>query len=257
MRRTGNRGANYMPPSFKVRCGVNLHTIALNAKGQLVRLDHDPADLPRERKHEEIGGTPCRCTEVIRLLRKAIRDESLIQALPRPLQRPARLAVNHSWGDYDDPTFHSQEWVLKKPLWERPEGLKRLVEKVLGERLGLPGNVSANLTGRSWSHAAYDLTLSSGTSLPYRGWIPYDWKSAIYDHQLAALGGCLTLALRHPDCDVYLLKPQDQAVAVLCRPILGPAGSLRFVTRYGKLVTQADGSGYRVAKLWRRPSCRS
>ena len=254
MRRTGNRRDYLMPHEFKVRCGGRLHTIALNAKGQLVPLDHDPAELRRERRYMEIGGTPCRCTQVIRLFRKAIRaDESLIQTLPRPLQRPARLAVEHDCGAGDEPPFRSLLWGLRKPFWKRPEGLKRLVAKVLQERLGLPEAVTVGVTG-SLGYTAYGLTLSSGASLLYRGRIPDDWKTAIYDHQLADLRGCLTVALRSPDCKVPLPKPQDQAVAVLCRPILGPSGPVQFVTRYGRLVRRPDGSGYRVARLW-KPCC--
>jgi hypothetical protein len=245
MRRTGNRGAAFMPHQVRVRCNGKLHTIALNKKGQLVRLDHDhdPVALKRERNYHEIGGSWCRCTEVVTLFSKAVSlGGRFLSALPPPLRDAARQAAVLRAQSEEERWFREAQ-----RRWRgSPEGEEHLLAHVLHHRLGLPTTVKADVWRKPGRDVA-EIRLTCGDSHLYDGYIDTSWASTIYLHGLAYVQGWLTLLIVEPARSRLLRGlTVNKLTALQCRPPAGPFRAEPFETRYAHLTRRPDGSGFDV-----------
>src|SRR5262249_47355746 len=84
-RRTRNGQA---PPIVQSRilCRNRMHTIALDKHGHLVLYDHTREQIQREFDVETLGGEVCKCLQVMRWWRQAIREGKGFSHLPEGIK---------------------------------------------------------------------------------------------------------------------------------------------------------------------------
>jgi hypothetical protein len=240
MKRTGNRGAGVMPPETKVRCNGKLHTITVSAKGHLVCRDHSPKDLRRRRNYGRLGGDPYRCTEVVCLFRQGMRNGGFApRELPKGLQRAVSCLRQRRIEARQDGSRPAAETLSQRTWWERPEGVQRLLDRVLHRRLGVPEHVHSVVSWRPHSDH-YKVVLMSGERMLFEDWVAWDWATEIYRPGLAVLDGGLTLRLQDWRGRT-LRKPRPDAKAVQVVPRLGTLG---FFDRLVNLEPWPSPSGY-------------
>src|SRR4051812_45951808 len=132
MRRgSGNRGAGIMPSEVRVRCSGKLHTISLSPRGQFIRRDHTPAQLRWEEDFMTLGGSPCRCTQVVTESRRPLIFRGGCVPAPPPALRGAVCQMRRL--PERDPKKVGQwreRFLARRAWWERPEGVARLVGRV-------------------------------------------------------------------------------------------------------------------------------
>jgi hypothetical protein len=244
MSRSDDRGAGLLPGQVRVRCCGRMHTVALNAKGQLVHRDHSRVDLRRRRDYECLGGERCRCTQVIRSFASAISEgQEYLAALPKPLRQAAselrrlRSLERPSWALRREEDLSCSNW------WERPEGVQRLLARALHGPLGVPAGVRPVVGWCPYSYSRYELGLFPYALPPLFPWVMRAWLDAVYRPGLAVLGGALTVAILDPSRR-DLAFPRRGAVAVQVWPWVAGNGAVTFMERMMRLRPRRDGGGF-------------
>jgi hypothetical protein len=231
-----------MPREVKVRCGPELHTIAVNAKGQLVCRDHSRAFLRREYDFVMVGGYRRRCSQVIHSFGRAVSEgREHLAALPKVLRQAASGLRRLRSREGPSRALQREQVLSRRTWWERPEGVQRLLDHVLHGQLGVPADVRA-LVADSPGDGAYRLTLASPGALLER-WVETDWLRLVYQSGLAVLHGALTLTIVDPR-GRWLWFPESGAVAVQARPQVAPDGSVVFVDQLVRLRRRPGGGGF-------------
>jgi hypothetical protein len=157
-------------------------------------LPHHPRPaIPQGEAVRALGGKCCRCLEVLLDWRRLNRGrcQPFYDRLPRPLRAALDQAGETRVRRARARNLH--RGPEECPVREEPGFIAHLIERVLGEHLGLPG-VTARVvwTPDPWP---YGVELRAGTKVVFSDRVDRHWFRSVFARRLAALQGGLTLRL--------------------------------------------------------------
>lgn len=209
-----------MPAKVQLRCNGRLHALLVTPKGQIACLHHTKAEAVRLLRFAEIGGDLCPCLRAVKLFREATSGSQCRSRLPMAL-RPSAALIQE--GRRKKALEAPAQAVSNRPWTQRPEGLKRMIDRVLHDRLGLPRHVRAVVTlpERRGEEGVYDLRVVSGAETLMAGRLRADWEETVRRRGIAAATGGLVV-----ECGRIPAVPSGHVL--LWRPTVMPDGAVRF-----------------------------